>query len=587
LGRGYHLKEGIGRTVFGRLKTRLWSRLSVALASLFFCTIAFGETSALPQVLSLKVYHIHTGEKATIVFKRNGVYDKAGLAKLNEFVRDWRKDQPTNMDPKLFDLLWQVYRQSGSHDYIHIVCGYRSPDTNGMLRRRSRGVAKNSLHMQGKAMDFFIPDVALPKLRAIGLKMQLGGVGFYPTSGSPFVHMDTGSVRMWPRMTRQQLVGVFPNGRTLYVPSDGKPLPGYAQALAEYKARKAGGGAVATFAVAEADAPAANDQPVQLASVDQDEVDDNVSQDAVTSAASIAPIPHKSSVAIAELASAPMPLPRLAPRHTIIAEAAAPVDAPLQVVAYAELPKALPKPRFASASAFAVVASVEPLQNSPIAQDFDFGSPGDWSAPAVPAALAKAMAERDQLRRGSSLPIEPTSIVATIDVSRPLRAEAITTAVLRRSTEPVPMVPHVMAYAAEEPLPLTRARTARVMTSTGVPLPQLRPNRNAGVQPLVATRVVKPRVRMEAPVLTLTSLDTQGLRMWIGSQSTRQKSYALLTMPDFAAMPGIMDKPSLTFSAGFGASPYPDLRTDRFSGALVQQPGMVDLTLEPLIASIR
>ena len=99
------------------------------------------------------------------------------------------------MDPQLFDLLWQVYQQSGSRDYIHVVCGYRSPDTNGTLRRRSRGVAKNSLHMQGKAMDFFIPGVALPKLRAIGLRMQTGGVGFYPTSGSPFVHMDTGSVR--------------------------------------------------------------------------------------------------------------------------------------------------------------------------------------------------------------------------------------------------------------------------------------------------------------------------------------------------------------------------------------------------------
>ena len=344
LGRGYHLEGGIGRPVFGRLKSRLWSRLSVALASLFFCTIAIGQTSALPEVLALKLYHIHTGEKATIVFKRNGVYDKAGLAKLNEFVRDWRKDQPTNMDPKLFDLLWQVYRQSGSHDYIHIVCGYRSPDTNGMLRRRSRGVAKNSLHMQGKAMDFFIPDVALPKLRAIGLKMQLGGVGFYPTSGSPFVHMDTGSVRMWPRMTRQQLVGVFPNGRTLYVPSDGTPLPGYAQALAEYKARKASGGAVATFAVAEADVPAANDQPVQLASVDQDEVDDNASAD------TIAPIPVKSAAAIAELATAPMPLARQS--AVAIAElAAAPMPLPPKsTVAIAELasaPMPLPAPRSA------------------------------------------------------------------------------------------------------------------------------------------------------------------------------------------------------------------------------------------------
>ena len=110
-----------------------------------------------------------------------------------------------------------------------------------MLRSRSRGVAKRSQHMLGKAMDFYFPDVSLAKLRAIGLRMQVGGVGFYPTSGSPFVHMDTGSVRHWPKMTRQQLVSVFPNGKTLHIPSDGRPLPGYEQALADYKARKASG----------------------------------------------------------------------------------------------------------------------------------------------------------------------------------------------------------------------------------------------------------------------------------------------------------------------------------------------------------
>ena len=235
-----------------------------------------------------------------------------------------------------------------------------------------------------------------------------------------------------------------------------------------------------------------------------------------------------------------------------------------------------------------MVAGIAPRRSSPVAPDFDFGSPGDWSAPAVPAALAKAMADRDQVRRGASLPIQPTAVVATIDVSRPLRAEAITTAVLRRSTDPVPTVPRVMAYAAEDmPAPLAHARMARAVTSTGVPLPQLRPLRTGGVQPLVATRVVKPRVHMEAPVLTLTSLDTQGLRMWIGSQSTRQKSYAILTMPDFAQMPDLMEKPAVAFGSGFGAVAYANLRTDRFSGPLVQQPAMVDLTLEPLIASIR
>ena len=110
-----------------------------------------------------------------------------------------------------------------------------------MLRRRSSGVAQNSLHTKGQAMDYYIPGVPLAKLRALGLQAQAGGVGYYPGSGSPFVHMDTGSVRHWPRMTRSQLVAVFPNGGTLHVPSDGKQLPGYSQALAAYKARQAKG----------------------------------------------------------------------------------------------------------------------------------------------------------------------------------------------------------------------------------------------------------------------------------------------------------------------------------------------------------
>jgi hypothetical protein len=75
--------------------------------------------------------------------------------------------------------------------------------------------------------------------------------------------------------------------------------------------------------------------------------------------------------------------------------------------------------------------------------------------------------------------------------------------------------------------------------------------------------------------------------MWMAPQSTRQKSYALLTMPDFGQTPGLFDKPAVTFGAGFSQTAYTDLRTDRFSGALVQQPKMVDLEVEPLIASIR
>jgi uncharacterized protein YcbK (DUF882 family) len=186
---------------------------------------------------SLKIYFVHTGEKATITFKRNGKFDKAGLAQLNRFLRDWRRNEPTKMDPRLFDLIWEVYRKSGSRDYIHVVSAYRSPETNSMLRSRSKLVAEKSQHMLGKAMDFYLPDVKLATLRAIGMKMQVGGVGYYPRSGSPFCHMDVGGVRAWPRMSRQELVQLFPDGKTMHIPADGKPLPGYNQAVADYKRR--------------------------------------------------------------------------------------------------------------------------------------------------------------------------------------------------------------------------------------------------------------------------------------------------------------------------------------------------------------
>ena len=99
------------------------------------------------------------------------------------------------------------------------------------------GVARFSQHMLGHAMDFYIPDVPLEQIRYAGLRLQRGGVGFYPTSGSPFVHLDTGSIRHWPRMTHDQLAKVFPDGRTVHVPTDGKPLKGYELARADIEKR--------------------------------------------------------------------------------------------------------------------------------------------------------------------------------------------------------------------------------------------------------------------------------------------------------------------------------------------------------------
>ena len=182
---------------------------------------------------TLYLHHTHTGQTAYFTFKRNGKYDQAVLQQMNVFLADWRTKDRTKMDPALFDLLWEVYQEVGATQPYNIVSSYRAPKTNAMLRAKSSGVAENSQHMRGKAMDVFIPGVNLAKLRAAAMRHQVGGVGYYPTSGSPFVHMDTGNVRAWPRMTRAQLEKVFPDGKTLHLPVDGKPLSSSGRAYAQ------------------------------------------------------------------------------------------------------------------------------------------------------------------------------------------------------------------------------------------------------------------------------------------------------------------------------------------------------------------
>src|SRR5262245_21981000 len=159
---------------------------------------------------TLSFHNTHTNEDLTVTFKVNVRYDEEALAKINHVLRDWREEQPIRIDPHLIDLIWEVYREVEGTQPIAIVCGYRSPSTNAMLRRRSSGVAKFSQHMLGKAMDFYIPGVPLEKLREAGLRAARGGVGFYPSSN--FVHLDTGSVRHWPRMPEAELAKVMAKG---------------------------------------------------------------------------------------------------------------------------------------------------------------------------------------------------------------------------------------------------------------------------------------------------------------------------------------------------------------------------------------
>lgn len=173
---------------------------------------------------ALSFYNIHTKETVSVTYLRNGKRDPESMKKINWILRDWRKNQPTEMDPELVDLIWQVHTELGSREPIHVISGFRSSDTNEGLRKTQGGQAKNSQHIQGKAADIHFPDVPLKQIRYSGLVRERGGVGYYPTSGVPFVHLDTGRVRHWPRVPRYELALLFPNGQSQHVPADGRPL---------------------------------------------------------------------------------------------------------------------------------------------------------------------------------------------------------------------------------------------------------------------------------------------------------------------------------------------------------------------------
>ena len=164
-----------------------------------FLGVNFGRatTSVSPKSEQrLHLHNIHTGETFDDVFKADGAHIPEALKALNYFMRDRRNNKQIKMDPKLFDLLHTMQTLTGTKKPFEIVCGYRSPQTNEGLRRKNRGVAKNSQHLYGRAVDLYSPDVRLRDLRQAALSQEKGGVGFYPKSN--FVHVDTrGHLACW------------------------------------------------------------------------------------------------------------------------------------------------------------------------------------------------------------------------------------------------------------------------------------------------------------------------------------------------------------------------------------------------------
>jgi len=144
----------------------------------------------------LSFFNTHTGEVLEgVIYWSQGVYDSDALAQIDHILRDHRTDEIAPIDPRLLDTLYLLSRKLDCQEPLQVISGYRSPATNAELRLSSGGVAKGSLHMQGRAIDIRLAGCGLDHLYSTALGLERGGVGYYPES--EFVHLDTGSFRTW------------------------------------------------------------------------------------------------------------------------------------------------------------------------------------------------------------------------------------------------------------------------------------------------------------------------------------------------------------------------------------------------------
>jgi uncharacterized protein YcbK (DUF882 family) len=506
--------------------------------------VANGDTRA------ISMHHTHRGDDITVTFKRNGRYDADGLKKLNHFLRDWRTDDQIEMDPQLFDAVWEVSREFGSDKVIHIVSSYRAPGTNAMLARRSGGVARNSLHMQGKAMDFFIPGVALDQIRAAGLRLQRGGVGFYPSSGSPFVHMDVGNVRHWPRMTRDQLVKVFPNQRTVHVPTDGQPLAGYDLALADIEKR--GGSPSAISLAARGDSkPNVFARMFGLGKKQDAEEEETEKTSAPAQIAS-----RSSSVRTSSHTAANTPKP----------EATPPVPAPAlaQTAAIVPLPKGRPNIQVASVQPVSADKPVAPIKPSAfralvaITPNDIISSRGFWKG--LPEAPAETSAAR---RRPTELASADPAVVTTASIGPFAAPEGYRTASADYTLAFAPASSSQIDQVPERAKPVPAIpRQAAVSANTTVATKATRtePSR---VQSLVeaATAQISAANRLESPWMRAAIL-TPSVEGFLTT--------TLLGAPDFVSLRSFMVKPvAAVVVMTFSADPHQGLSHTAFSGSAV------------------
>jgi len=536
---------GRARGLTGFASTRAASSCGLAVLLLLIGSRGLQNAIAEGETRTISMHHIHTDEDITITYKRDGKYDEAALEKLNWFLRDWRRSESTKMDPHLIDLVWEVQREAGNKAPIWVVCGYRSPQTNAMLRHRSAGVARFSQHMLGHAMDFYVPGVPLTELRVIGLRLARGGVGFYPTSGSPFVHMDTGSVRMWPRMTRQELARVFPDGRTVQIPSDGKPMGGYALALADIQKHGA--------------APSANSvATARAAGIDVGNVETEVASDEPSSRNPFAKLFSfkKNSDEDEEADAAAAPAPTIAEKartkvKAVAVAAAEKVKAAASKVAAAETKlihgAAAPAARTAAAAPAAPQndtvqgAATGAANDVIIARGYWQGQP-DTGATALQGAL------------------RPRIEVASADPNT-------TAAVGPPPDAPADRVPPTLAlsYAAPpSPAAATDAAASAVMSQSATTVAQ------KGVKDQPRTSFRRAIQLAAIAVKASERLDNPWLRALIVSPNVHHFLTTLvLGTKDLTTLAALMVKPSSSVMMTFTSDPSVGLTQDNFSGSAI------------------
>jgi uncharacterized protein YcbK (DUF882 family) len=481
------------------------------------------DATALNETRTLSFHHTHSDEDLTVTFKRDGRYDEDALKQLNHYLRDWRSQDQTTMDRHLFDILWEVYRDVDGKKPIQIISSYRSPATNAMLRRRSSGVARFSQHMLGHAMDFFIPDVPLEQIRYAGLRLQRGGVGFYPTSGSPFVHLDTGSIRHWPRMTHDQLARVFPDGRTVHVPTDGNPLSGYQLARADIEKRGDG------------DDASTMSKPGLFASLFKGKSNDEEDEGASAPVKSEKPAPvGLMASAVPAKSAEPVPMPRAKPQAAATFQLA---SADAQIVQPAK-----------SNQASAEKAEAKPQTPADIINARGFWG-DEQTAPkqATPAQVA-AISARQAVASADPQP--------TASISAAFQA---------------------LAYAPASTPPVERAN----VVTASAPMPRsIRPSsasRNSTASTTIDTVAAKgpqegPQGQASVIATSTRIAAAKGNDVWmrmmiLAPSASNSMSATVLGDSDLTLMRAHFTKPQVAVTMGFSEDPQMGLVSDRFTGS--------------------